>query len=209
MSATPSPADRATRRPLQERGQRRVDAILDAAAELVAEQGVAGVTVHGVARRARTAIGSMYHFFPDLEAVLGALADRHARTMRADLEALRTAPVDWGALTLDAAVDGFLDPLLTYIERHPDVLHVLRRPGRDRRRNPELEQIMLQTAAQIVAARTPGASAAARLARASTMLAIVDGVLTRTERVPTPPASTMMRELKRAIVAYLGSNEAD
>jgi len=211
MSATPPPTDRATRRPLQERGQRRVDAILDAAAELVAEQGVAGVTVHGVARRARTAIGSMYHFFPDLEAVLGALADRHARIMRAELEASRTT-VDWAALTLDAAVDGFLDPLLTYIERHPDVLRVLRRPGRpggDRRRNPELEGIMLQTAEQIVAARTPSASAAARVARAATMLALVDGVLTRTERVHTPPARTMMRELKRAIVAYLASYEMD
>jgi len=205
---TPVPRQRPARPPLQERGQRRVDAILDAAATIVAERGVAGVTVHGVARRARTAIGSMYHFFPDLEAVLGALADRHARTLRGELEALSAAPVDWAALPLDVAVDGFLDPLLTYIERHPDVLHVLRRPGRGSRRHPELEALLLQTAERIVRARTPEASPAARAARAATMLAVVDGVLTRTERVATPPASTMMRELKRAIVAYLGSYEA-
>ncbi|AHG88738.1 regulatory protein TetR [Gemmatirosa kalamazoonensis] len=205
---TPVPRQRPARPPLQERGQRRVDAILDAAATIVAERGVAGLTVHGVARRARTAIGSMYHFFPDLEAVLGALADRHARTLRGELEALSAAPVDWAALPLDVAVDGFLDPLLTYIERHPDVLHVLRRPGRGARRHPELEALLLQTAERIVRARTPEASPAARAARAATMLAVVDGVLTRTERVASPPASTMMRELKRAIVGYLGSYEA-
>jgi len=207
---TPVPRQRPARPPLQERGQRRVDAILDAAATIVAERGVAGVTVHGVARRARTAIGSMYHFFPDLEAVLGALAERHAQTMRAELEAVSDAPVDWGALPLPAAVDGFLDPLLTYIDRHPDVLRVLRRPGRpggDRRRNPELEALLLQMADRIVRARTPAASPAARAARAATMLALVDGVLTRTERVPAPPASTMMRELKRAIVGYLATYE--
>src|SRR5437763_15727169 len=108
---------RSSRPPLQERGQRRVDAILDAAAALVAEHGVAGVTVHGVARRARTAIGSMYHFFPDLEAVLEALAERHVAELGAELAALSAAPVDWAALALHEAVDGFLDPLLTYIER--------------------------------------------------------------------------------------------
>jgi AcrR family transcriptional regulator len=212
VSATPPPPPpaRPSRRPLQERGQRRVDAILDAAAELVAEHGIAGVTVHGVARHARTAIGSMYHFFPDLDAVFEGLAERHAAAMRAQLEALSATPVDWAALTLDAAVDGFLDPLLGYIERHPDVLHVMRRPGRpggDRRRNPELEKLMMQTAEHMVRARTPDASPAARAARAATMLALVDGVLTRTERVATPPVSTMTRELKRALVAYLESYE--
>ena len=81
---SPAPTPSATpRRPQQERGQRRVDAILDAAAELVAAGGIAAATMHRVAQRSRTAIGSMCHFFPDREAVLRALALRHTQALRA------------------------------------------------------------------------------------------------------------------------------
>jgi AcrR family transcriptional regulator len=202
----------AARVPLQERGQRRVDAILDAAAVLVARHGVAGVTVHGVAREARTAIGSMYHFFPDLEAVLAALEARHVAQLAELLQRMDAAAIDWGALSTAEAVGGFLDPVLDYVERHPDLLHVTRRPGRPggaRRRNPRTEALLLQIAERIVCARDQRATSAQSAARAATMLAIVDGVLTRTERTTTPPASTMTRELKRALVAYLASYERD
>ena len=200
-----------TRRPRQERGQRRVDAILDSAAAIVAEEGIAAATVHGIARRARTSIGSMYHFFPDLESVLSALAARHVDGLRAQLEdalaAGRTA--EWGALPLGAAVAEFLRPLLAYVDAHPDVLHVLRRPrpGGDRERNPELRALMTQLAEQLVRSRTPRATPDQRHLRAVTVLALVDGVLTRAERVATPSARLMTRELERAVTAYLGSYE--
>jgi AcrR family transcriptional regulator len=201
------------RRPIQERGQRRVGAILEAAAELVAADGVEGVTMHGLARRARTAIGSMYHFFPDIEAVFAALAERHRDGLRRVLEGLDAAGIDWASLSLGDAVDAFLDPLLGYLDEHPDVLHVTRRPGRGRRRNPQLEGLLTQIAERIVLARTPDATAGQRALRAATMLAILDGILTRVERTPSPasppsPAPpAMMRELKRALVAYLRSYE--
>jgi AcrR family transcriptional regulator len=201
-----------TRTPSQERGQRRVEAILDAAAAIVAEEGVAAATVHGVARRARTSIGSMYHFFPDLESVLSALGERHVRGLRALLEALLDAgaPAEWGELPLADAVDEYLRPLLAYLEAHPDMMHVLRRPrpGGESRRNPELHALMSQLAEHLVRARTPRATPDQRTLRAATVLALVDGVLTRVERESTPPARLMMRELRRAIVAYLASYEA-
>src|SRR5260221_79424 len=59
--------------PTQERGTRRVEAILDAAAELVTELGVEGVTPQALADRAATSKGSLYHLFPDVSAVLRAL----------------------------------------------------------------------------------------------------------------------------------------
>lgn len=195
------------RRPLQERGQRRVEAILDAAAELIAEGGIAGVTMHGTATRSGTTVGSMYHFFPDLSSVLDALAGRHVSRLRALLESLSATTVEWSSRTTAEAVDRFVDPLLDYSERHPELLAVLRYA---RERGTEccdaaLETLILQVAERVVASRQPHASAAERAARAATMLAVIDGVTERVALVPTPPYRTMKRELKRVLVAYLDS----
>lgn len=64
------------RAPVQARGERRVDAILDAAAALIAEVGYEEITLRAVAKRSGAAIGSIYHFFPDKEALVNALLER-------------------------------------------------------------------------------------------------------------------------------------
>ena len=89
MSASPSHRDAAgparTRVPRQERGRRRIDEILDAAAALIGEVGAEAVTVQALAARAGASKGSMYHFFPDRESVFLALAERHIGALRASV----------------------------------------------------------------------------------------------------------------------------
>jgi len=54
-------AERLMRRvPQQDRGQRRVEKILDAAAEVIAEVGVQAATTNAIAARAETSVGSLY-----------------------------------------------------------------------------------------------------------------------------------------------------
>ena len=48
-SAVATPGE--PRRPQQERGQRRVESILDATSAIVAEEGAPAVTMHAIARR--------------------------------------------------------------------------------------------------------------------------------------------------------------
>ncbi|MDQ2711302.1 MAG: TetR/AcrR family transcriptional regulator, partial [Acidobacteriota bacterium] len=50
--------------PRQERGERRVAALLEAAAAEIAEMGCEGATMSGIAERAGACIGSLYQFFP-------------------------------------------------------------------------------------------------------------------------------------------------
>ncbi|HEX6533904.1 MAG TPA: TetR/AcrR family transcriptional regulator [Gemmatimonadaceae bacterium] len=197
------------RRPLQERGQRRVEAILDAAAEMVAERGIAGVTMHGIATRSGATIGSMYHFFPDQVSVLDALAARHQASLRALLE--RLGHTRWSALSTREAVDRFVDPLFDYNESHPDLLSVIRyvRERGTECCDAQIERLMLELAERVVAECQPRATAAERAARGATMLAVIDGVAERTSQVPTPPHRTMIRELKRVLVAYLESGARD
>jgi AcrR family transcriptional regulator len=65
------------RTPQQERSRRRVAALLDAASEEFAERGFTAATTTGVAARAGVPIGSLYQWFPDKDALLYGLADRH------------------------------------------------------------------------------------------------------------------------------------
>ncbi|MDR0209261.1 MAG: TetR/AcrR family transcriptional regulator [Pseudomonas putida] len=73
--------------------QARIDTILAAARELLADQGVAGLSIYSVAERAQIPPSSVYHFFASVPALLEALtADVHL----AFREAL-CAPIDSSA----------------------------------------------------------------------------------------------------------------
>ena len=80
----------ATPRKPRASSQARIEAILAAARELLAGQGVAGLSIYSVAERAQIPPSSVYHFFASVPALLEALtADVH----RAFREAL-SAPID-------------------------------------------------------------------------------------------------------------------
>lgn len=65
----------ATRRqPVQKRAEFTVKAIIGAAHELLLKQGVDAVTTRQVAERAGVAIGTLYQYFPDRDAILMQLA---------------------------------------------------------------------------------------------------------------------------------------
>lgn len=71
------------RQPKQKRSQKRVEQILRAAAEVFAEVGYEAATTHAIAARAKTAIGSLYQFFPDKLAIFHALEARHIERVTA------------------------------------------------------------------------------------------------------------------------------
>jgi AcrR family transcriptional regulator len=71
------------RLPKQQRGKRRVEKILDAAAEIFFEVGYEVATTHTIAARADTAVGSLYQFFPDKAAIFKALELRHLERVKA------------------------------------------------------------------------------------------------------------------------------
>ncbi len=67
--------------------------ILRVAADLVAEQGAAGVAMSTLARRAGVARATLYNYFPDIERVLTAVVADQAARFRSDLDQqLATAP---------------------------------------------------------------------------------------------------------------------
>lgn len=203
------------RPPQQARGQRRVEAILDAAAALIADAGVADLTMQAIAQRSRTTSGSLYHFFPDRDAVLHALAERHIRGLRGVLAAtqagLAAAHAKAGGARIpgSALVDQMLGPALAYKEAHPEyrlVEEAIAAPGTINPYREHLHQAARALAEQLVVARDPLATPRLRATRAATIMAAVGGVMDRLQHIDDARSrSEQIRELKRLLTAYLDS----
>lgn len=88
MTRSPS-----TRKP-RASSQARIDSILAAARTLLADEGVASLSVYSVAERAQIPPSSVYHFFASVPALLEALTGDVHRAFRACLQ----APIDSHAL---------------------------------------------------------------------------------------------------------------
>lgn len=63
--------------PRQARSRALVDAILDAAARILAQHGREALNTNLVAEKAGVSIGSLYQYFPNREAIIAAVARRH------------------------------------------------------------------------------------------------------------------------------------
>jgi len=110
------------RLPQQARGQRRVDLILRAAAEVIAEAGVEGATTNAIAARARTSVGSLYQFFPNRESIVQALAARYA----ADFERVKdeVMPLEVAHRPLPEMMRGIVGPIAAFMNGNPAYRHV-------------------------------------------------------------------------------------
>lgn len=71
------PAKKRVRKPVQRRSEATVDTILEAAAQVFRVHGAKGATTNRIAERAGVSIGSLYQYFPNKEALLIALMERH------------------------------------------------------------------------------------------------------------------------------------
>lgn len=95
--------------PVQQRSAERITLLLDAAASLIDDAGIDGVTTSAVAKRSRSSVGVVYRYFPNIQSLLRALA---ARNMERYLERVwqgveNSPPEAWSSF--DATLDAFTD----------------------------------------------------------------------------------------------------
>jgi AcrR family transcriptional regulator len=105
--------------PSQDRGQRRVDRLLDAAADLILVHGAEGLRMDMVAKHAATSPGSLYQFFPNRAALLTALAERYGAVIEAIAERNVRGQAANPPASIEQAGRDFLTPFLAFYEANP------------------------------------------------------------------------------------------
>jgi AcrR family transcriptional regulator len=108
---------RLRRQPQQQRGQQRVDAILDAAETAFAEVGYEAATTNQIAANAGISIGSIYQFFTNKEAILQAVSARYAEGFFAAFQSY-TQDANAQHLSIEAIVNLLIDGLFDFGVRH-------------------------------------------------------------------------------------------
>lgn len=94
--------------PVQQRSAHRMEALLDAAARIIDEDGIDAVTTTSVAYRSDSSVGVLYRYFPNINSLLQALASRNLqRYLERVQEGSDLTPAEpWSSwdLTLDSYV---------------------------------------------------------------------------------------------------------
>lgn len=122
---TRKPTKPAARAPQRSNGVKRREAILKAAADIISDVGIAGLTLHAAAKRAKSSIGSMYHFFSDKDQLLTALRDQHRQDMDELMSYVSLISVDdWVQMTADDVVDRVFGRPIQYYLDHPFALEL-------------------------------------------------------------------------------------
>lgn len=101
--------------PTQQRSAERITRLLDAAASLIDDDGIDGVTTSAVAHRSESSVGVVYRYFPNIQSLLRALA---ARNMERYLDLVwkgveQSGPEAWSSF------DSTLDSFVTMVRTEP------------------------------------------------------------------------------------------
>jgi AcrR family transcriptional regulator len=199
----------APRKPHQKRGLDRVNAILDAAASLIAEQGLEGLKIGSIARRAHTSIGSMYHFFPDIHAIIAGLGERHVEATKQMEESIGLAGSDgWKTMSAYEIADTIATPMVEYYEANPHIGVLRANPIVGARLLALEEQASLggfELIDNILASHNPRLTPMRRRARSAIIYGALGGMMTFLARAEARNVNrdVVIREFKRALAGGL------
>lgn len=84
--AKPKLSTKPRKSPAQERSRATVDAIMQASAYILNEDGWGGLNTNAIAERAGVNISSLYQYFPNKQAVIAELQRRHATSIHEDIQ---------------------------------------------------------------------------------------------------------------------------
>lgn len=99
--------------PIQQRSSARITLLLDAAATIISEHGIEGLTTSDVATRSESSVGVVYRYFPNIRSLLRALAARNLERYVARLEVQPQ-----GATALDG-LDNAIDIIVDMMRNEP------------------------------------------------------------------------------------------
>lgn len=106
------------RKPVQERAQITVEAILDAAIKLLKRKGATSLTTNRIAESAGVSIGSVYQYFPNKYAIYLALHERHIARVDG---VMRRRICESQNETLEVLIGSMIDGMIEMHEADPEL----------------------------------------------------------------------------------------
>ncbi|MBI3468667.1 MAG: TetR family transcriptional regulator [Planctomycetes bacterium] len=192
------------RSPTQERGQQRIEKLLDAAAELFAEVGYEAATTNAIAERAKTSIGSLYQFFPDKDAILSAVVSRYLTELRQVHDGLFTEEFD--RLPLPEVFDRVVDTLAEFHRRRPGFRPLFFGSTTSPQlaaAAAEFHQECIGRVDRSIAKRAPQLDAARRRLYATMNVEVVKALLPLSESGSEAFRRQVLGEIKKLLLAYM------
>lgn len=191
------------KQPRQSRSRATVEAIIEAGARILSDEGWAGFTTNRVAELAGVSIGSLYQYFPDKLSLVDAIRHRHLddsmmvmRMVRAD----GVSPAEFAAQLVRAVVAAH--------SAYPGLHRVLldEAPSCEEYRNPnsDFEIEYLSYYAEAVATYRKRPPNEADHVAARVLSDAIDGVVHNAARRGAVADTVMQRELICLITLYIG-----
>jgi len=185
--------------PRQQRGERRVAQLLQAAATEIAAVGYDAATMSAIAERAGAPIGSLYQFFPNKQAITHALRTDYGKDYEARLIALEARAKE---LSLERLVGRLIDLSVDFVESHPAFLALLDAPSVTR--SPaSLRMTLRARVAACLAAIHPRVTRKTAARLAAVTLQMLKGLNQLYAETPTPERRQFVREYNIALHGYL------
>lgn len=187
----------------QDRGRRRIDQVLDAAAEVFGVAGYEKATTNAIAAQAGMSPGSLYQFFRNKEAIAEALASRYAEQMGAIHDAAFDA--DAAGLPLGTVIDRIVDPMIALSMASPAARVLLNSADLSpdlAARTSQLHQAALARTESLISKRAPQLPAADRARAAQVTFQVFKGLLPAIIAADSDRPA-LIRELKTVLYRYL------
>ena len=192
--------------PRQARSRATVEAIVDAGARVLAEDGWAAFTTNRVAERAGASIGSLYQYFPDKLPLVEAIRRRHLDDC---LAALRRTLAS--GKPLDDFAAEWVDALIEAHSIHPRLHRILldEAPNFEAFRDPNsaFEKAYLACYGDAVAVMRPDLLKEAADKMAIVLSDALDGIIHNAARRGTLTSPDVRRQLVRLVSAYVASRD--
>ena len=185
--------------PRQERAEQRVAELLDAAASELAEVGYDAATMKAIAIRAGASIGAAYQYFPNKEALVGALRERYAIEMEKRWAHREETSV---GRSIREGTEGFVDMMVNFLDEHPAWIAILDAPT-DSRRDRRTRDQLRERLAQGFCARRPAISHEQACLVASIALQMIKSMNALYAAARPQERSAIVMEYKLVLTAYL------
>lgn len=206
MTAPTTPALKPRKRPRQERARVTVDAIFEAAIQVLLSDGLPRLTTTRVAERAGVSVGTMYQYFPNKQALIYALNERYLEALAEKIE--QTCQAHHGA-PLDRMVEALVDTYWRAKTERADVTRALYRSVVEMDNDALVEgfaaRVNIATTAMLASARD---AALQNLESTNlTLVTVIFGTVRNAFERNLPPdkAEELHRQLVVMCNAYLGT----